>query len=95
MSVWVTVSILAGPEDCPTNVPTVRCESAPAAIEAIHDGKAAWIPLDPWDQVVFDTIVGLGNSPACARREIHMARTGVLLPEEAFVVSEAERKAGW
>lgn len=84
MSVWVTMSILAGLEDCTTNIETVRCETAEVAIAAIKDGKAAWVPVDPWDQVVYDTLLGLGSAPEWARREIHMARTGVLLPEEDF-----------
>lgn len=84
MSVWVTPSILAGPDDATTNVRTTRCETAEHAISVIKAGGAAWIAVDPWDGVVFDTLVGLGCSAAWARREIHMARTGVLLSEADF-----------
>lgn len=84
MSVWVTPSILAGSEDCRTNVETVCCETSSEAIVVIASGRSAWIPVDPWDDVVLETMVGLGSSEAFAQREIYAARTGVVLPLEQF-----------
>lgn len=87
MSVWVTPSILAGPEDCTTNIATVRCETAQDAVRAIEAGKVAWIPVDPWDDIVYETMLSLGATPAWSRREIHAARHGTVLPEAAFHTS--------
>lgn len=84
MSVWVTPGILAGPEDCRTNVVTVRCETAEEIVRAVQGGTAAWVPVDPWDEIVFDAMTQLGVGPVWARRDIHYARTGVLLPAEDF-----------
>ncbi len=92
MSVWVTPSLLCGPEDCPTGIPTVRCTTAQEAIVAIEELSAArpvkgaaWVDREDWDHIAFEVITHFGGSPAWARRQIHYARTGVLLDEQDFV----------
>jgi hypothetical protein len=83
MSVWVTPTILAGSEPSNT-IATVQCHDAGTAVNSIMNGLAVWFDTDAWDDLVRDTLIGLGLSPAWAQRQIHAARTGTLLSEEDF-----------
>jgi hypothetical protein len=84
MSVWVTPTLLAGLDPPPDDVLAERCRNAPDAAAVIVGGRRAWLELDDWDATVHDILVAVGASPAWASRQVHAARTGILLDEESF-----------
>lgn len=84
MSVWITPSLLAGTEPCTTGLQTWQCDSAAEAIDCIRAGRIAWLNTDDWDAPATVILDVLGASAEWTKRQIHAARTGVLLPEEEF-----------
>lgn len=85
MSIWVTPTLLAGLERPPDEGLLVeRCRTAHDAATVIVGGRRAWLDLDDWDAIAREVLIAVGASPAWAYRQVHAARTGVLLDEESF-----------
>lgn len=84
MSIWVTPSLLVGSEYCTTNIVTTPCVTAHDAVAVIAAGGHAWLPRDDWDELVREILRDLGVDDPWIERQIHYARTGVLLTREDF-----------
>ena len=86
MSTWVTPTLYVGVEPSTTNVQPTPCETAEQARQVILGGGSAWFATDEWDELVRETLRGLKTRSSWVERQIHAARTGVLLDEKDFLV---------
>ncbi len=84
VSTWVTPTLFVGVEPSRTNVQPQACSDAEQAINVIRGGGTAWFPTDEWDDLVRETMRGLDAREHWIERQIHAARTGVLLDEADF-----------
>lgn len=85
MSIWVTPTLLAGlqrPLD--EGLLVERCCTAHEATAVIVGGRRAWLDMDDWDAAAREVLIAVGATPAWADRQVHAARTGVLLDESTF-----------
>ena len=85
MSTWVTPTIYVGTEPSTTNVQPTPCATPEDALLVIRTGGSAWFQTDEWDELVRATMRGLEIRDAWIERQIHAARTGVLLDEKDFM----------